>query len=151
MDTPKLEVDMIPRTSWFRNLRAMLTEKQWDNIRHEVYRRAKHVCDVCGGRGPKWPVECHEVWEYNWTGKIQRLIGLMALCPDCHRVKHFGLATIQGKAEEALAHLCKVNGWSKDRAIRHVNEAADIWEKRSAVEWNLDVTCLKFMYRSAVK
>jgi hypothetical protein len=45
----------------------------WDRLRHQVTAEAGNRCEICGGRGRRWPVECHEVWHYDDTTKIQRL------------------------------------------------------------------------------
>jgi 5-methylcytosine-specific restriction endonuclease McrA len=77
-------------------------------LRKRTYRQANYRCQVCGGRGSKHPVECHEIWHYDDENKIQKLMGLIALCPSCHQVKHIGLAQIQGKGEEANRHLALI-------------------------------------------
>jgi hypothetical protein len=54
-------------------------------------------CEICGGRGPEHPVECHERWRYNDLIRTQTLVRMIALCPACHQVKHVGLANVRGK------------------------------------------------------
>lgn len=108
----------------------------------QVYERAGKCCEVCGGRGSKHPVECHEVWEYDETARVQRLVRMVALCPACHEVKHMGLAGIKGRGEIATAHLAEVNGWSTAVADRYVRSAFVVWEERSARTWSLDVSAL---------
>jgi len=72
-----------PQRSRFSNLvRDMSTDGK----------KAENLCETCGGCGPQYPVECHEIWNYDDTRLIQKLDGLIALCPDCHEVKHIGLA-----------------------------------------------------------
>jgi len=61
----KLELDLIPASSWFSNVRAFVSKKQWDTIRHKVFSKAYDTCEICGGIGPKHPVECHEIFEYD--------------------------------------------------------------------------------------
>jgi 5-methylcytosine-specific restriction endonuclease McrA len=85
-----LTIELVPKTSWCKNLRNELTQEDWDVLRKEAYRRAGYECEICGGRGEKWPVECHERWEYDDAANVQSLSGLVALCPKCHRVKHIG-------------------------------------------------------------
>jgi hypothetical protein len=71
---PKLTVELVPETSWYSNLRSELTEEQWDTVRRRCYVAADYRCEVCGGRGPKWPVECHEVWSYDDLEHVQTLV-----------------------------------------------------------------------------
>jgi hypothetical protein len=84
-------------------------------------------------------VENHEVWQYDDVHHIQTLIRFIALCPNCHHVKHFALAQIKGYDGEALAHLMKINEWTKEQAGEHVKEAFRIYAERSQHEWELKI------------
>ena len=139
----KLTIELVPSTSWFSNLRSLLSSEEWDKVRKGCYKHAGYKCEVCGGVGPKHPVECHETWEYDETTGIQKLVGLIALCPSCHEVKHIGLAGIKGRQNEAVAHFCQVNGCSKSEAEKYIQEAFATWSKRSEQEWELDVSLLE--------
>ena len=88
-------------------------------------------------------MECHEIFEYNNENYVQKLVALVALCPACHEVKHIGLAQVEGRGEEAHAHLCKINGWSNEQGDRYSAEQFDIWEERSRHSWSLDLSFLK--------
>jgi hypothetical protein len=94
----RLTVELVPKTSWYHNVRALVDEMTWDRIRHQVWRQAEYRCEICGGRGPEHPVECHEVWRYDDRTRVQALVRMIALCPACHQVKHLGLANVQGRA-----------------------------------------------------
>ncbi len=66
----------------------------------------------------------------------------MALCPNCHKVKHIGYATISGNVEVAQAHLAKVNNWKEETVNSYIASAFSVWEKRSRHEWKLDLSWL---------
>lgn len=138
----KLTIELVPSTAWYSNVRSNVTPQEWDVLRKECYKKAGYKCEVCGGKGPKHPVECHEIWDYNDESCTQTLKGLIALCPSCHEVKHIGLAQINGKFNQALEHLAKVNGITVDEANLYVEASFEIWGKRSQKEWNLDITIL---------
>ena len=104
---------------------------------------AGYICEICSGRGSRWPVECHERWRYDEKTKIQLLKGLIALCPDCHMVKHFGRSTAIGKQEEAYQHLMAVNEWTRSYADIYIRDIFKIWERRSKERWTLDISWLK--------
>jgi hypothetical protein len=70
------------------------------------------------------------------------LIRLLALCPRCHLVKHYGRATVTGQQADALAQLCRVNGWTEAQALAHVAEARAVWRRRSAAPWTVDLSVL---------
>lgn len=139
----KLTVELVPSTCWWSNVRSNLKSSQWDKIRRIIYKRSDYKCDVCGGKGITYPVECHEVWEYNDEEKIQRLKGFMALCPPCHMVKHIGLAGLKGNAEIVHERFKKINGLSDEDAMILIGYSWMKWEERSEHEWKLDVSILK--------
>ncbi len=140
-----LTVELVPSTCWFSNLRSELNSKDWDIVRKRTYKQANYVCEVCGGRGPKWPVECHEIWQYDDENHIQKLVGLIGLCPSCHEVKHIGLAGIRGRRANAKQHLAKVNGWTEEQVEKYIKWAFKIWKDRSQYEWALDLSWLNQM------
>lgn len=142
MSTMKLSVEMVPESQWGSNLHNWLPRADWDKLRMEQYELAGKRCEVCGGKGSKWPVECHEKWEYEPAQHVQRLVGLVALCPRCHQVKHLGRTMAIGKLEEALAHLRKVNNLQKEIADAYVREVFGVWKARSKHEWKMDLSWL---------
>lgn len=139
----KLLPELVPETAWCKNLRSALSESDWDRVRKSAYKKAGYKCEICGGNGKHHPVECHEVWEYqNSSGKrgIQRLKKVEAVCPACHEVKHIGLAQVRGRYNQAIRHMCRVNGISKKKAEAVVVSAMAEWQKRSQIEWDCDLT-----------
>jgi hypothetical protein len=139
----RLTVELVPKTSWYHNVRALVDEMTWDRIRHQVWRQAEYRCEICGGRGPEHPVECHEVWRYDDRTRVQALVRMIALCPACHQVKHLGLANVQGRGAQARAHLARVNGWTLARADAYIDEAFGVWAQRSQGPWTLDLGGLR--------
>lgn len=155
-DSPRLIINLVPRSQWGANLHQSLQGPRWDQLREETYRRAGYRCEVCGppvatepvrqGRfivaSPPPVLEAHEVWEYDESEGIQRLVRLVALCPACHEVQHFGFASVHGRAKEATAHLMEVNGWDVRTAKAHIAEAIALWKRRNEVAWTLDLSML---------
>jgi hypothetical protein len=138
-----LVVEMIPGPVWGSNVRSRVYRPVWDRLRRAVYAAAGNVCELCGGVGRRHPVECHEVWEYDESRRVQRLVRLIALCPACHAVKHFGRMMKMGRAEEAVAHLMAVNGWDRETTLAHVEEAIRTWRRRSNWSWTVDLSALE--------
>lgn len=136
----KLEIELIPKTTHFTNVRSMVPAEQWDVLRKNCYTQAGHRCEICGGKGEKWPVECHEVWDYNFKTKTQKLIRLIALCPSCHEVKHMGLAQVRGRREIAKYHLMRVNQISNDDAEQAIEHAFEDWHEKNQINWKLDIS-----------
>ncbi len=137
-----LTIELVPSTCWFSNVRSEVSKADWDKLRRSTYARSGRVCQVCGGVGPDWPVECHEIWDYDDVAHVQKLLGLVALCPACHQVKHIGLANVNGRGEEAERHLAQVNNWTARQASLYVQEQFRVWDHRSQYEWRLDLSWL---------
>jgi hypothetical protein len=132
-----LTVELVPQTCWRSNVRSLVSRAEWDWIRWNAYSDAEL-------RGLRWQgrhhaVDCHELWEYDDTKHVQRLVRMVALCPACHDVVHFGWATDGGRGPEALAHLRAVNGWTAKQARAHVQNAFAVWRARSKHRWSVDL------------
>jgi len=143
----KLTIELVPKTSWYANLRKSLP-KRWNEIRKLTYQYYNYHCSICGGKGPKWPVECHEVWNYSDRLHIQALVALQALCPACHLVKHIGFARVSGRLHEAIQQLMKVNNIDERAANSEISKAMDRWEERSMFTWEVDTSDLDFILQS---
>lgn len=138
----KLVVELVPESCWFSNLRSVLSPEKWKALKSLAYKKANYRCEICGGRGPQWPVEAHEVWEYFDDIGEQRLKSIVALCPSCHEVKHFGLAKCRRRGEIALMHFMQVNGLDRARSTAYIDAQFDIWYQRSQKKWRTDLKAL---------
>ena len=140
----RLRVELVPKTSWYGDLRELLDEETWERISSEVAERAGDHCEICGGRGQGHrPVECHELWRYDDRVRVQALVRIVALCPDCHTVQHMGFANMHGGGTQARAHLARVNGWSLARTDAHIVEAFRMWAQRNQGPWILHLEGLR--------
>lgn len=137
-----LRLDLIPKTSFGRNVRDVLSPQAWRRLSGQVAQQAGHTCEICGGRGARHPVECHEVFSYSYATLVQRLDRLVALCPACHAAKHFGRTFAVGDPEAAIRHIEAVNRWTYDRVVRHIEASLRLWEYRSAITWDIDLSAL---------
>ena len=138
----KLTIELVPRTCWYSNVRSSVSVKQRDTIRRKCYESAGNRCEICNGVGKAHHVECHEIWEYNDTTHTQTLKGLIALCPTCHKVKHAGLAQLNGQMRLVEKQLMKVNAITENEAILTLNAAFNVWDRRSQYDWKLDISYL---------
>ena len=146
--TPKLSIELIPKSAWFSNLRTNLTKEQWDTVRKTAYREAGYRCVICGGKGEEHPVEAHELWTYHQIdgANIQMLETVLALCPRCHQVKHAGLAEINGHGQAVRTQLMRVNNWTAPFTEKYIQEQFRVWEERSRLQWDLNVAWLQRKY-----
>ncbi|RLI99213.1 MAG: HNH endonuclease [Candidatus Aenigmatarchaeota archaeon] len=137
----KLEIELIPSTAWYSNLRNKILKKEWDAIRKQSYADADYKCAICGAEGR---LNCHELWEYDDQKHIQKLKGFIALCGDCHMIKHLGFAEIRCSKglldmDKLIKHFMKVNNVDKNTFDKCHEYAFKIWGKRSQKEWITDL------------
>ena len=141
-----LLVELIPSTCHYSNVRTTVTPQEWDKIRFISYAAAGNRCEICGeigkDQGYKHNLECHEIWEYNDETHVQRLAGLIALCPVCHHVKHIGRSQRIGKEKECYDQMAKVNGWTLIDIQNHLIASFELHRERSKHEWDLDLSIL---------
>ena len=138
----KLTIELVPKTCWYSNVRSNVSKQEWDKIRKHCYALSGNRCEVCGGKGSKHPVECHEIWSYDDHNFIQKLEGLISLCPMCHKTKHVGLAQINGQLDMVAKHLAKVNGVKLRESYEYIDNSFKLWSDRSNFEWMIDITYL---------
>src|ERR1035437_8551076 len=141
--TLKLQIELVPASCFWSNVRSNIEENQWDQIRKRVYKKANYLCEICGGKGKHHPVECHEVWLYDYSSMSQRLNFFQALCPLCHEVKHIGLAGIRGTGQRAFSRFVTINGLDEVTAGKIEDAVFRQWEIRSDLYWKLDINHLK--------
>lgn len=137
----KLKVELVPKTSWYNNLRNEIPRKVWDKIRTDVCISQEHKCGICGAEGR---LNCHEIWEYDDLNHVQELKDFIALCNLCHHVKHIGYASIlarQGKLnmQEVEEHFMRVNNCDLPTFRIHVIEAGIQFKERSNHKWKLSL------------
>lgn len=150
LDSPsslKLTIELVPSSSFYNNVRSNVTTAEWDKLRKASYAKANHVCEICGdvgqNQGVRHAVECHEIWDYNDTTKVQKLTGLISLCPNCHRVKHAGKAQLDGKMEVVIDQLMRVNNMTDEQALDYIVQSFMRWKMRSNHKWTLDISYLE--------
>jgi uncharacterized membrane protein (GlpM family) len=139
---PKLTIELVPKTSFFNNVRHAVSTQEWDKLKKMTYKKANYKCEICGGRGYKHPVEAHEIWHYDDKNHIQTLRGLIALCPTCHLTKHLGFAQLKGREKDVFRQLMKVNNWNEAETQQYVEAIWEIWYFRSQFKWTLNLDYL---------
>jgi hypothetical protein len=137
----RLTIELVPRKSWYSNMRSVMPQSAWNRLRNSVNDKYNHRCGICGAEGK---LECHEIWEYDDNNHIQTLHGFVALCALCHRVKHIGLAGIharEGKLdyEKVVEHFMQVNGCNRESFEKHKKQAFEQWRLRSQYQWQVNL------------
>lgn len=138
----KLNFEMVPDGCWHSNLRTVLSPAAWNAVRKAVYARAGGRCEICGRSGVR--LEAHEQWEYDEERGIQKLVGLVALCGNCHTTVHIGRAQLTGHGEQAEDWFMKVNGCTYAEMRAALGKANEEHAKRNKIpEWMLDISILR--------
>lgn len=137
----KLNFELVPEECWFSNLRSVLKPDDWDKVRRDAYARAGGRCVICGAKGR---LEAHEQWSYDDEKALQKLENVVALCRNCHEIKHIGRTQLMGRDADAMEHFMKVNHCSQMDYHAALAEANEEYFRRNRVEgWVTDVSWLK--------
>lgn len=145
---PDLLTEMVPKTAWGSNVRDHVKASDWDKIKEWCYKRAGFNCEICGMHGKlqgrKHRVEAHEIWHYDDENRHQTLLGLIALCPSCHKSKHYGRAIAIGDDKFVRKHIKQINShWTWKQVFDHCSEAISKWQERSKHNYKLNMDYLK--------
>lgn len=137
----KLDFELVPEELWYANLRSILRTEDWDMVRRDAYKRAGYRCRICGADGR---MEAHEKWSYDDKRAVQKLEDVLALCHNCHLVKHIGRTQLMGNEGVAMAHFMKVNACSQMEYHAALARANEEYRARNKIEgWVTDVSWLK--------
>jgi hypothetical protein len=49
----KLTIELVPKTSWYSNVRSNVSKDEWDKIKKKCYIKANYKCEICNGIGDK--------------------------------------------------------------------------------------------------
>jgi len=140
----RLEICPIPSCNWGKSLANILKGEIWDAIRRDIYSRYNHKCGICQGTGST--LHCHEVWVLNDRTHIQKLVGIICLCEDCHNIVHWmRTVTVVHKGEYSQSylgflrkHFCAVNSCTIKDFDEHKADVILRYHKRNQYNWKID-------------
>ena len=89
-------------------------------------------------------LEAHEKWSYDEERAVQKLETVVALCHNCHEVKHISRTQLVGRGAEAMEWFMKVNACSQMEYHAALGKANEEYLRRNRVEgWTTDLSWLK--------
>ena len=145
----KLDFELVPEELWYANLRRILRAEDWDVVRRDAYKRAGYRCRICGANGR---MEAHEKWSYDEKRAVQKLEDVLALCHNCHLVKHIARASLTGDEGVAMTHFMKINNCSQMEYHGALASANEDHQRRNKIEgWVTDVSWLKERFGMEIK
>lgn len=140
----KLPIEIVPESSHNKNLRYILSKKQWEQLRKIVLTPLDNKCEICGFSSPNRGLDLHEVWEYNKQTAEQKLVKLEGLCIYCHEVKHYFLANMRGYYDRARNRLQKINNFSDKEVLDYEAYIVNDFKENSKIKsWNLNIDLVK--------
>ena len=138
----KLTFEIVPEACWYVNLRSVLLPEDWDKVRKDAYARAKGRCMICLKSTSR--LEAHEKWSYDEERAIQKLETVVALCRECHEVKHIGRAQLMGRGDDVMEQFMRVNECSQMEFHEALSKANEEHFRRNKIEgWSTDISWLK--------
>ena len=164
-----LQMEIVPETAWYFNLRKMFSASTWDLIRNRVYAEFFYKCPYCEKEfwndvpeeSIKRPVgggmHAHEIWRYDDETHIQHINGIVALCPTCHSIKHMVLTLKKIEAgeikqEDIIGHFCMVNNCNPSDFSEALEWEMQIYGERSRYNWVCNIeNFMEFINKDACK
>jgi hypothetical protein len=130
--------ELVPKPLWGISAYRLLGRgKAWKAIRQAALEAAGQRCCICRSTGSG--LTCHERWAYDDRRGIAMLTGFQIHCRNCDAVTHMGRAAARGLAEHAMAHFCRVNGVTKEKAREAFSSAMSVWRSRNRRAWTTEV------------
>lgn len=133
-------VELVPMPCWGRNVRSRLRPFVWELIRQDTLEKSGVRCAGCGRRRRHWNLDCHEVWRYEDETLTQRLVDIVAMCHDCHEIRHLGFSNVMGRGAKTERRLQSLNGWTPHELEDYLRLAFALWEQRSRNNWRRDIS-----------
>lgn len=135
----KLELHLIPQTSYYINLRNHLGNR-WGILSKKIRSERNYTCEICGKQKEPQKMHLHELWSFDDNLCIQKLIGFECICSICHSIHHWGLSQLQGKNMIFLTkYACEINGCTEYEWERYIEKARQEWNRRSEINWQIEL------------
>ena len=128
-----LDIQLIPKTAWYANVRFALP-KHWDEIRKHVYKKLNGACYCCGEVHNK-PLHAHELWKYVNSEMI--LVDIIPVCSACHSCLHYGRTlTVEPLIiPECNERIKRLNGFDDTELCSYLTSVFSEWRIRNMINW----------------
>ncbi|MGS1026795.1 HNH endonuclease [Burkholderia glumae] len=117
--------------------------KKWQEIRLHYFAKHNHVCQSCKKTFDDKGLNLHELWDFNESSKIQKLIALIPLCPECHSIAHINRHKKEPEKIIALIEkYASYNKVSEDQSYADMDLAERERTHRQGIKYKLDMSLL---------
>lgn len=124
--TPSIRRPGQKRVQTQKQKKDLYTEN-WDDIRHQVYRRDGYRCVMCGCKGK---LAAHHIVPVR-VSHNNSLSNLVSLCPKCHkRIEEVGFSILQNGGHQADIRRVELNMINEAKKARKEKWQADVEKKR---------------------
>lgn len=89
---------IVPQSLHYITPRSIMGFTCWEDLKKKYRIIANHHCMICNRYVSHTPddwLELHERYEYDYENRIQKLVGYVSICHECHMYIHQGLLQIQ--------------------------------------------------------
>ncbi len=149
----KLNIELVPFTMHYKNVRAVLATEVWYKVCDIAHAKHDYRCCECGRNRREVKLECHETWEFIWEKRevspgyfkkvaIMKMTNLLSLCHLCHMGKHIKFAERNGELPQVREHLMKTYNISRLQFWWKVQKSVAVVRKQSRYTYQLDLTYL---------
>lgn len=148
-----LNIEVIPQSTWGKNLRSMMSQYQWKKLSKSVRELADGKCDICCEDTEFSKLDAHEVWEWDFDTESQILTDVIAVCKPCHATIHLGRSEQLGFGKDAANQFMKVNEVGETEfSIARLESINGLHDKNSIKEWKINIDYLdKLGFKSNIE
>lgn len=131
----QLTIELVPRATWEKNYKPFIPSELWNMIAENRKKGSDYSCEECGWKENLYEegkLVLHQKWLTCYITKKLVFLKFQVLCWRCHDVKHFCWSRIEGRLEDAVCQLEKMNStWSGDELEEYIHYCCDKWREDS--------------------
>lgn len=137
-----LNVEFTPKSCWCKKIQYAVKWCDRTRLNDYVLGRVNRTCETCNVQDTQLEYHMHGRWIYNEETHTQKLVRLMALCDACNTATHFGTAHFNGRKNDAISQLKKVNTFSDEQVQQHIDDAYAFVKTLNQHKWTVDLSLL---------
>lgn len=142
INEPLAILDPISNQSWFTTTSLHCSKRYWEQIGILLKGFHQSQCAVCDVQKTEDEIDIQELWHFDDKLKIQKLVCYYPICISCQDHSYMPNESDKEELESFVEFFKKVNKWSTEQAIEHINQALALQKMRDQSDWIVDVEYL---------